>query len=171
MIALIAGLADRLRGMGVVRPLMLLIYGYTIAVCLGHSFTAWTLPIVILFLLGITPGWGNPVGAGLMGYHNPKDWESKQGKANTAEWWQFGILRKSTYLALVFRGFMVGLPLLLIAYWVQPAVYVCLTYSITFPISVFVGRIVNGKNPSDTGNVVNELLRGSLSVLILTTAV
>ena len=95
-------LLDRVRGSGWCAHCHLygmLGMGLVTAALLGaHGWIATY--VVAAVMLGAAPGWGNPLGAALDG--------RPMGAAY--EWWQVGILRRSTLAALLFRGAMWGAP-------------------------------------------------------------
>ena len=146
-----AAIVDRLRGSAKGLPsktLELLAYGWIIAALLGHPLDYWTPAISVLFALGGSFGWGEPIGAALFG---------RAMNAVDYEWWQIGPLKKNAWLALTFRGAMWGAPVLALAYWLPEVIVVLPAYLIAMPLAVLIARLVDWKKWE-----VQEFLRGGL---------
>lgn len=118
MVELVAAVAcgplDRLRG----HPTHLfgrrlfdkLAYGLALAVALGYTDPVVTLALAGLLALGMSPGWGTPMGAILGGVKMPVD---------ELEWWQVGPLAHNPWAALAYRGLMWGAPTIPVALYLE----------------------------------------------------
>jgi hypothetical protein len=120
------GLADRLRGSGwftYCRQVGMVAMGIITAVML-HTHGWIAAYVITAVYIGAVSGWMNPLAAAF---------EKRPMNANY-EWWQRGILRKSTFAALAFRGAMWGALLLPI----HPGA--TLAYIIAFTASPYIAR-------------------------------
>jgi hypothetical protein len=127
----------------------------------------WSLAIAMAWAIGASTGWGTPLSAAI----------KQEPMGPKFEWWQVGILKRSTYLALTVRGLMWGLPsLLLIAY--LPNVWVLtLGMGIAFPLSCYLSTLTptysfesskwNFKGWCPNRWKLAEWLRGGLVALIV----
>lgn len=100
------GYADQMRGSGTFKYHHLvgqIAMGIVVATIL-HVFDPLAMAYVVAMVAwGSSPGWGNPLGAA---------YDGRPMEQNHYEWWQVGILRRSTIAALAVRGFMWGVGLL-----------------------------------------------------------
>lgn len=137
LLIFLSGLLDRVRGdhfnffSDWSRGPDMFAYGWVIAALMGHPMDWFTLPIIAALMLGMSPGWGEPVGAGLFG---------REMAQSNLEWWQVGPLKNSVPLALIARGAMWGAPCLLLLPWLPNAWTPLLAYSIAFPVSIYLMR-------------------------------
>lgn len=100
---------------------------------LVHEFGWWMLAFAVLWSLGSTWGWGNPIGAAM----------NRTPMGDGFEWWQKWLLRKYTYLALFFRGAMWGFPVMCLFYWIPEVWKPALAILIAFPLSCFLASFVD----------------------------
>ena len=140
---------DRIRGSDfrIVKGDIRLLMGWCLAALMGHELDILTLPIVILFAIGEAPGWGAAIGPGL---------ESRPMDQTNLEWWQKGILKTNTYLALAVRGVMWGLPVALLGYFDHNLLWLPLIIGIAMPLAVWAVSLTT----KDWGH--QEILRGLL---------
>ncbi len=167
LLVLCAGFFDRIRGDQFdlfSRTVEKLVYGWIIATLAGHGQDAYTIPFAILFAFGISPGWGNPIGAALnrLSPDVHRNFLLMQHAPAEFETWQIGILRKNTYLALVVRGIITGIPIILTGLWIE-SIIVMTAYAIAFPLACRIANIFN--NPGDWGH--QEYFRGWIAGLTI----
>lgn len=128
------GVMDRWRGDAadiVSRTVEKAIYGYLVAALSGHTWDWLTGPIVLAMAFGMSPGWGEPLGALLR--RQPMD----QLKL---EWWQVGILKHSAISAMIARGAIWGAPALPLAWFDPSLIYVSLAFLIAVPVAPYLFR-------------------------------
>lgn len=152
LLILLAGLFDRIRGSGwfsYSHAIGMAAMGSVISYLLGID--GWLgLAFVMLFCIGASPGWGNPLGAAFDNRKMGTDYES----------WQTGMLRSSVLLALVARGLIWTAPALLLApFHIGVLIFVPLA-AMTFPAAVYISRELPG-NKSEAWALM-EFLRGLL---------
>lgn len=163
--ALLCGPLDRLRGHEThifnLRIFDKFFYALVLAAALGYGFDTWaTAWLVVAMMLGMSPGWGTPLGAAL----------SRTGMdRQELEWWQFGILERNAWLALAARGVIWGFPAVLVSflYWDwKPLVYVPI-FAIAMPLAAYLGPMV--KLPVDRNDSWgrSEWIRGWLAGAML----
>lgn len=143
LLAYSCGLIDRYRGNSInvfySKTVEAVIYGLLV----GSIFLTdlrLVLPFAVLWALGASFGWGEPLGALLTGREmNPAKYE----------WWQFWILKKSPMFACIFRGVMWGACVLPIAYFDMKASAFVFVMGMIFPLAVRLASkfiIVNESN-------------------------
>lgn len=158
LLILCAGFMDRIRGDSFhlfSRTIEKLTYGWIIAAIAGYSFSLLTIPIAILFAVGMSPGWGKPLGAALDG----KPMTDIYGKWET---WQYGFTRKNAWVALTVRGVITGIPLFLTGlYAISFAIMIA--FAIAFPVSAFIARSITKDDPWSLG----EYFRGWIAASII----
>jgi hypothetical protein len=147
------GLYDRMRGGGWCRychALGALGMGTTTTALLGvHGWVA--VYVIVAVMLGATFGWGNPIGAAL---------ERRPMDTNT-EWWQVGILRRSTLAALLFRGAMWGA-------WLAPlSLGAVAAFTAGFAAAPYLVRWALPLNPRIDSWAVMEFTRGAAIASLL----
>ncbi len=162
---------DRFRGDGgkftikgvaykVARPFQLLAIGYLISILLGVYWGIEAVKISIGVGIGFTFGWGLVIGSAL---NRTTPLEHKlRNPSYKWEWWQFGILKTNTYIALAFRGLMIGAPLLIFGLYLYAGI-VSLAYGISFPLSIYIVTRLNLKD----GWGKQEYLRSGIAGLIV----
>ncbi len=161
---------DRFRGDGgkftikgvaykIARPFQLLAIGYLISILLGVYWGIEAVKISVAVGIGFTFGYGLLIGAGLKGI---SPLEHKLRNNDKWEWWQFGILKTNTYIALSFRGLMIGAPLLIFGLYYYTLI-VSLAYAISFPLSIYIVTRLNLRD----GWGKQEYLRSGIAGLIL----
>ena len=113
--ALACGPLDRLRGhpkhfFGK-RIFDKLAYGLALACALGYyTNPAVLVSLTLLLALGMSPGWGAPMGA-ILG--------STKMQPDDQEWWQVGPMATNPWLAVAGRGLLWGAPLIPVAIYLQ----------------------------------------------------
>lgn len=154
-----ASFFDRLRGRAKhilgQRALDKLALGYTMAVVAGYPADLRITPAIMLCMaIGMSFGWGEPVGAAI---------ENRPMSKYMLEWWQRSILKESVEAALTFRGFMWGFPVGLIGFIINDPVLVAFipAYMISFPAAVYLGKL--SKDPWGA----QEYIRGALTALLV----
>lgn len=158
----LSGPLDRLRGdrrhlLGL-RIVDKLALGYCMAAVAGYAGAPLSAAAITLaMVLGMSPGWGTPMGTALGGH--------KTMPQNDLEWWQRGPLARNVPAALVFRGVMWGAPVAALApvigdsllLWFLPA------YAVAFPVSIYAVRNLDLK---DTWAAA-EVVRGYMVAVIV----
>lgn len=145
--ALACGPLDRLRG----NPAHLfgrrifdkLAYGAALAAALGyHNDPRILLTLTLLLALGMSPGWGGPMGAILGGV---------KMQPEVLEWWQFGPLTRDPWLALAARGLLWGLPVIPVALYLEawPMLAFGPALAIAFVIGMWLGPKLRFIEPDD----------------------
>jgi len=123
---LMSSIADRARG---TRAIFVWLFAYILA----QPFDSYLLMLAIV--LGESAGWGAPLSAFIYRKINLKD----------KEWWETKYLVKHPKLAVITRGIMWGLPVLLVGLYLSSFKIAIL--SIAFPLSftagAYLARIVN----------------------------
>jgi len=104
--------------------------GCIIYYLLTHSIDWYILPFSVLWSLGSTWGWGEPMGTAI---------HRRPGMmAHKLEWWQFWLFKRDVYAALTLRGAMWGLPCLLMSCVTPDAWKAALAITIAFPLSCYI---------------------------------
>jgi len=177
ILAVTGGVADRLRGT----------YGSpaSVAYAVLLAFATVGLYPESLLLLGLyavaywageLSGWGYPLGSVLRGYRDPRK-DDHRGKSPHG--WQRGILRRDNYAAVLVRGAMWGLPVLIVSgvahYWIGAQIiwWAVPTMALTMLVSALIAaqyakaRTLNEQDRmrrSQVGWPVAETLRGAMTV-------
>ncbi len=164
---LLCGMFDRLRGdkynLGTtfIEKVM---YGIFVGVlCLDLTLHWILVPFALLFALGSSPGWGDPLGAYL----------GKRRLCGGTEFWQIGFWEHHTVKSLWVRGFIWGAPLLSLLPWINtlPAFIACW---VSFPLALKLARDWSvsikitdkfnlAKGRWDLGEIYRGLLIGSIT--------
>lgn len=120
------GLFDRVRGSGWFKYSHAAgMLGMGIVVAMLLNVTGWVMAYTIAAVaLSGAPGWGNPLGAAFDG----------RRMGTNYEWWQVGLLRRSTAAALLARGFMWGALLLPVS------VVATLAFTFAFVVTPYLAR-------------------------------
>ena len=126
---LFLGIIDRLRGSGrVPKAAMQILYGFTTASFLlfpVRTLTVETLYFVssftLLFVAGVSIGWGQPLGAYIA---------CKPAEVDKKESWQFGVFIENSFLAVLLRG-------LIWAACTSPCLYFDKERTLIFMTSIF----------------------------------
>ena len=114
-----------------------IIYGGLVALLIaiqtGNYDFVTGLAIAATFAIGISFGWGRPIGEILdpSRPHRPNDWE----------WYQFGVFKKP-WPALFLRGALVGIPCLAVYSWQPAVISITLAYTIAIPLAVGIASIM-----------------------------
>lgn len=149
---ILAGVLDRIRGDAWhflnQRMVDKAVYGYCMATVAGYALDPIIAPLItITMMIGMSWGWGSPLGAALNNHHmNPTE----------AEWWQVGPLKTSPWLALAFRGAMWGAPVALVGLLAPSLIWFIPAYAIAFPLSAFIAS----RLPINDAWAASELIRG-----------
>lgn len=157
---ILSGYLDRLRGdakhiLGY-RVFDKIALGYVMAVLAGFPFDPVVTPSIILAMtLGMSFGWGCPLGHALNGYYDGCEYE----------WWQKGILKKKPYLALSVRGMLWGLPVAAVGLVLNiPVLFsFILAYAIAMPLAAKVAVMMD----KGTSWEMQELYRGHMAALVV----
>jgi len=179
---ILSGLADRFRGNGGIfeyrgrvfdtpRIITLLLMGYSVSAIYG---VYWGVEALILSLCiggGFSFGWGMPLGSALQGITQQEN--ILRNPKYKYEWWQFGELEEKAYLALGFRGLMVGLPLafagLYSAIFYKLAIITAVSYAISMPLSVAIVVTLKSRLKDTWGaqEYIRAPIAGLISILIM----
>jgi hypothetical protein len=169
LLILICGILDRYRGDKkdiVNRTFEKILYAATVAYLAGFAMDLQLLGFIAGFAVGISFGWGAPMGA----YLNDRTMFGEM------EWWQFGVFRKNALAALWLRG----------AIWAACLLPACigagiyspvLAAALGFPLSCMIAKwcINNGynrlgdrfgwqqKSAWNTGEFIRGLLVGGIT--------
>lgn len=160
LLIFLAGLLDRVRGDHFnffgnwSRGPDMAAYAWVIAALMGHPQDWFTIAIIAALMLGMAPGWGEPMGATL--FRRPIH------QANL-EWWQVGPLKRNHFLALTARGALWGVPALALLPWLPSAWMPLVAYAIAFPASIYLMRTL----PIDAKWEWAERTRGWMAALII----
>jgi hypothetical protein len=177
LLAVIGGVADRLRG--TYGSPASVVYALLLAFATAGLYPA-SIPLLIAYAVawwaGELSGWGYPLGSALRGYRDPRK-DDHRGK--TPHGWQRGALRQDNYLALLVRGAMWGLPVLLVStvahywigatlvWWVVPVMALAMLISALIASAYAKARTLNEADRmrrSQIGWPVAEVLRGLIAV-------
>ena len=156
----LAAIFDYMRGQQKFRGAFKALYGLVVSLVAG--ITGWWLALSsVLFAVGISIGWGGPVGDGLHGRSVPKP--------GNYEGWQLGYLRQNTWAALAFRGFLVCACMLPLAFIFPIAIIkIGISYIVAFPVAVYLAYHVAKRRGEDVGNwKIQEILRGFIAVTLI----
>jgi uncharacterized membrane protein len=133
LLIIMSGLMDRVRGDAFhffARAIDKLVYGWIIAALFLHPFDWLTPAIMVAFLLGSSPGWGDTMGAILEKRKIFDDYDR-------GHFWQVGILRRNKWAAAFVRGAIWGAPIAALGYF-DPVLY----YAVPVYIVAYVGSLV-----------------------------
>jgi hypothetical protein len=177
ILAVTGGVADRLRGTygspaSVAYAILLAfatvgLYPESLVLLLAYAVAYWA---------GELSGWGYPLGSALRGYRDPRR-DDHRGKSPHG--WQRGILRRDNHAALLVRGAMWGLPVLIVSgvahywigadviWWAVPVMAITMLASALIAAVYAKARTLNEQDRmrrSQVGWPVAEVLRGALTV-------
>lgn len=155
--ALLCGYADLQRGKNLPslqRLAFKLLYCLLASVvCLGVTSPPVIAAFAAFFLLGMSPGWGEPLGAMLYNHKMNK---------HKLEWWQRGkLLSSSPVAACTFRGFLWALPCCIVAFWDISALSV-LSMAVSFPLSIYVTTLIMKKRHLKDAWQTREIIGGTM---------
>lgn len=160
IVILCSGIIDRLRGDDFniySRTVEKAIYGYLVAVSLGH-YGDWMTPLIVLgFGLGVSMGWGSVIGRLV----DPNMWN------NTYEKWQIGPLRDNLWLAATVRGALFATPFSPLAWYDPHLLWAVPAFAIAFPLSIYCSIIAIDEEYLGFGDMrwrMSEYLRGWVGV-------
>ncbi len=164
---LFLGIIDRLRGSGKVpKALMQILYGFTTASFLVFPVRTlivetlyFVLSFTLLFVAGVSIGWGQPLGAYIA---------CKPPAVDKRESWQFGVFIENSFLAVLLRGFFWGACTLPCLYFDQKRTLIfILSIFLAFPLAATISRILVKKGYIIAWEL-HEIFRGLiLGALIL----
>ena len=158
--SLLAVVLDRLRGSGIpnTKSIFQILLACSVGLLISIPTTLLFVAFVFLFLLGCTPGWGNPISRFIDNSTNA-DYES----------WQVGALKQNVHLALFVRGIMWGVPVMALYPWCPQVWTVAVGYTIAFYFSILISKkLYFDPRSSRSGNCVwaqAEWIRGVLAML------
>ena len=112
--------------------------------------------IMLAMMLGMSPGWGEPMGAILDG---------RAMRPEALEWWQKGPTVEDPRKALVVRGVLWGVPIIPVAIWFEDwsLLGMILAFAIAMPLAMHAARFEIGQDK--WGNV--EYARGWIAGAIV----
>lgn len=160
MAALACGPLDRLRGHHVhlfnLRMADKVAYGFALALVAAPADPIAVPFIMIAMILGMSPGWGEPIGATL---------ENRDMRKEHLEWWQKGLAATDPMTALAIRGVIWGLPIVPVALWFEDwsLLGIIPAFAIAMPLSMFAAKLEIGKDK--WGNT--EFARGWIAAVII----
>lgn len=133
----LSGFLDRVRGdawhlLGY-RTVDKLALGYCMSVVAGFPFDLLVTPLIVAaMMVGMSWGWGEPMGAAIVG---------RDMKPEKLEWWQVSVLKTNVWAALAARGALWGLPVGMVGAFVAPSLmWFVPIYTLAFPLSVVIGK-------------------------------
>lgn len=162
MFIFILGFLDKARGSGWIhgtKAMFQVLYGLATAwlLCGGDIFPSFILIFSLFFTVGVSIGWGEPLGAFISG---------REMKLENLEAWQFGILKKNTTLAVIFRGLIWGICTLPAAYY---SINLTLTFIVSITLSFFLAALITKLWVKE--NIIaweiHEFIRGTLLAIII----
>lgn len=136
---LMMAVADRIRG-DAFQPWVIeanhrlsayIILGWTFATLSGHPLDWLTIPVALLLVAGASSGLSEPIGAYLT---------DRPMNPDQYEWWQFGWLKQSAMLAMIFRGAMWGFPVSLLWYFDHNLILTLPAYAIAMPAAAVIAK-------------------------------
>jgi len=140
LFGLLCGPLDRIRGdrfhLLNSRLVDKLAYGAAIAAAAGlYNQPLALLLVAIAMAIGMSPGWGTPYGAFL---------DQRPMDPIDQEWWQVGILKRHTQLALLARGVIWGLPIVPVALYLGQLTLLLLIpiISVSFIVALYLTRLM-----------------------------
>ena len=122
----------------------------------GDTGPSALLAFLALYSLGMSFGWGGPLGAFLG--------REPTVRLDMREWWQRGFL-KNTVPAVIFRGILWALPILPLIYWNAAILYACISIAVAFPVSAWIARTFDDGDKHQWEWM--EVYRGLLNASIL----
>lgn len=134
LLIVLSGLLDRIRGDGFHffnRAVDKFLYGWVIAALFGHPFDILTVPIAIAMMLGMSPGWGDTMGAFLRKTEISPTYDRHH-------WWQTAWMKKSKWVSGIVRGLIWGAPVAALSFfdpiliWALPIFLVAYIGSLLF---------------------------------------
>ena len=162
MFILLLGALDRLRGSGWIpgtKAMFQVLYGLATAwlLCGGDIFPSFILVFSLFFTVGVSIGWGEPLGAFIA---------NRPLKIENLEVWQVGMLKKNATLAVITRGLIWGLCTLPAAYYsLNLTLTFILSITISFFLAAFITRLWVRKDV--VAWEIHEFIRGSLLGLVI----
>lgn len=161
--ALACGPLDRLRGHHAhlfgLRIADKIVYGLALAAVAAPTDPIAFALVALAMIAGMSPGWGEPMGAIL---------EGRDMRPGHLEWWQKGRAEKDPYVALALRGVIWGAPVIPIAIWFKDWSLLAFVpaFAVATPAAMLAARLPFGRDK--WGNV--EYARGWIAAVILLAA-
>lgn len=157
----LSGFLDRIRGDAwhlfghrIVDKLAL---GYCMSVVAGFPADALITPlIVVTMMIGMSWGWGEPMGAAITNRPMIKE---------KLEWWQVGPLATNTWLALTARGVLWGAPVAAIGVLAPSLVWFLPAYTVAFPLSIVVAKRIDQNTAWEKAEYIRGWMAASLVFL------
>lgn len=149
---------DKLRGQGKLpKSIMQMLYGVGLAAYLNYNLK-FIIAFSIAFVLGISIGWGEPVGAYI------QDRPMQQDKLES---WQFGLFRKNVFAAICLRALIWVMPLIIICIWWPQTMPAIPAIFISFILAVKIAKrmLKNTIAAWEYHELIRGFLVGSLTVL------
>lgn len=163
LLIFLSGLLDRVRGdrfhfLGL-RAVDKLAYGWVVAAILGHPLDVVTLAFVLAFGIGMSFGWGCPMGAFL---------GDKKMQPHDLEWWQVGILKTNVDAAVWARGLLWAAPILPVAHFLDESVLcAAIASAIAFPLALYIVRPLKLKEAWEVSEYVRGWLVGGTTAFLV----
>ena len=159
-LVLLSGLMDRLRGSNWSNTkiekfgslLCKVLYSAVIAALIGHSFDCFSIAFIALYSIGMSFGWGTPLGS-FIG-ETPMD-------QTKLEWWQFGVLKTDAGAALMFRGLLWAAPIAPLVMADENTWAAILAIMLAFPMSIYLSVIIFRNNVWAKNEIVRGLMNGA----------
>ena len=148
LLIVLSGYMDRIRGdgFGVSKGFDLALYGWVIAALLGHAGDIYTLPFVLAFAAGGSPGW-------------PLHYVYNEDKP-VDEWWAVGPLVDNVLLAVFARGAIWALPMALMYPLGQEFGWAAVSMFVAFPLSQIAVRRMMSLNNDRINDAVDKYADG-----------
>lgn len=159
VLVILTTILDRLRGSGKFpKAICQILYGLVIGVFLKQEWQFVVL-FTILFVAGVSPGWGQPLGAYL---------GSRPPEPNKKERWQFGSLPQRPFESVLVRGVIWAAPPAILVFWYKEALIFSLSIMVAFPLAATIAKNLIKRDVVwwDRHEFIRGFLVGSFCVLL-----